>query len=322
MATDDTTEHQEESGAETLSLVTMERLGFLRYLYEVGLEQSRQPEPLAAVSILSFHDSVDLFLQLASEQSGATLTIKKPYFSDYFAPINEVIKPEQLSNEQSMKRLNNARNAVKHNSFVLAWRDVEQLRAGVTGFFEDNTPLIFGIEFGAISLVSLVRCEPARQKLQEAESYLQAGNREEALVAIAVAFVELINDYERAASSRYGRSPFTFGESFAFESSFFRQDPFSDPFSVSFDDKVMNSIVSLQDAMKILGLGIDYRRYTKFRLLTPNVSTTTGSGRHDVSRHPRGSADPPSYVDCRFCFDFVIDAAIRLQDLDPTVEEI
>jgi hypothetical protein len=46
---------------------TARRLAFVRYLYGVAVQQSRYPEPLYGTSILTFHDSIELFLQLASE---------------------------------------------------------------------------------------------------------------------------------------------------------------------------------------------------------------------------------------------------------------
>lgn len=35
----------------------VKRLAFIRHLYKVGVEQSNQPEPLNAMSLLSFHDA-------------------------------------------------------------------------------------------------------------------------------------------------------------------------------------------------------------------------------------------------------------------------
>jgi hypothetical protein len=53
--------------AKDLNPQTMRRLALSRYLYTIGVNQSFQPEPLAGVSILAFHDSVEIFLQVASE---------------------------------------------------------------------------------------------------------------------------------------------------------------------------------------------------------------------------------------------------------------
>lgn len=314
-----------EKVSASVSPQTMARLALLHYLYTVGLEQSQQPEPLAAMSILSFHDSADLFMQLAAEQSGAKLTDKNIYLVQYFTPINNAIDPDRLFHQQAMIRLNEARNAVKHRGSLPSRRDVEQLRADVTRFLEDNTLLIFGIEFSAISMVNLVTYEPARQSLQKAEAHLASGNRKDAQVASAIAFAQLIRDYELGSTTRYGRSPFDFGESFAFERSFTGSgDTGSNWQSFSRDDKLMNTVAALQEAMKILGLGIDYRRYTKFRLLTPVVFMFPGGPNYEVQilpDVPGGPSWPPPLEACRFCFDFVIDTAIRLQDFDLNLDE-
>lgn len=48
------------------------RLAFIRYLYLVGERQSRHPEPFGSAALLTFHDAVELFLQLASEKLDAS----------------------------------------------------------------------------------------------------------------------------------------------------------------------------------------------------------------------------------------------------------
>jgi hypothetical protein len=39
-------------------------------LYQQGIEQARRPEPLSLASLLTFHDSVELFLVLAADHLG------------------------------------------------------------------------------------------------------------------------------------------------------------------------------------------------------------------------------------------------------------
>ena len=51
--------------------VTIQRLALIRYLYNSAVEESRKPEPIGSTSILMFHDSIELFLQLASEHLNA-----------------------------------------------------------------------------------------------------------------------------------------------------------------------------------------------------------------------------------------------------------
>jgi hypothetical protein len=63
---------------------TMNHLAFIRMLYQQGIEQARRPEPLSFASLLSFHDSVELFLVLAADHLGASLPRRDPNFLDYW----------------------------------------------------------------------------------------------------------------------------------------------------------------------------------------------------------------------------------------------
>jgi hypothetical protein len=48
--------------------VVIQRLSFIRYLFTLAVEQSNQPEPLASACMLTFHDSVELNLQLICDK--------------------------------------------------------------------------------------------------------------------------------------------------------------------------------------------------------------------------------------------------------------
>jgi len=86
-----------------------------------------------------------------------------------------------------------------------------------------------------------------------------------------------------------------------------------------FVDGVKESLEGIRSAVKILSLGIDYRGYIKFRLLTPVVYLDEYEG-WDSSRDEWGSKGIPSVEDVQFCIDFVIESAISLQELDFTLE--
>lgn len=76
----------------------MRRLALIRYLYNNGVQQSREPEPLGLVSILTFHDSIELFLQLAAER----LNVSKPglSFMDY---LRRVLSSKTLAEARFLK---------------------------------------------------------------------------------------------------------------------------------------------------------------------------------------------------------------------------
>ena len=257
---------------------SIQRLSFIRYLYLVAVEQSRQPDPLAAASVLSFHDSVELFLQLASEQ--LNVGRNRMEFMQYWEVIDPALDPNRLSQRESMRRLNSARVSLKHHGTLPSVLAIEQFRSSVGSFFEENTRVVFGVEFEGLSLVDLVTCEVARESLREAVKQIQEGDTGKSTISAAIAFEQLKDDVNDRLKARYYRTPFWFGDSFDFDKSFFRHRPVPDPQQDKFEDKVVEAIVAMQEVMGALGFGLDYRRYARFRLLTPSVSRSLAGKYH------------------------------------------
>ena len=198
--------------------VIINRLAFIKYLYRVAVEQSQKSEPLCAASVLFFHDAVELFLQLTSEH----LDIGKEglKFMEYWDLISKKLDIE-LSQKESMRRLNRARVSLKHHGTLPSKLDIEAFRASSTAFFKENTPIIFGVDFSQISLIELIQYEGVKNKLKNAEKLAKENKIEEALDKVALAFTELIDNYEDKIIEQYGKNPFLFGKSMTFMSSFF-----------------------------------------------------------------------------------------------------
>lgn len=295
----------------------VKRLAFIKYLYKVAVEQSQRPEPLCSASILTFHDAIELFLQLASEY----LDVGKgqPSFLEYWEILASKL-PAGPTQKESIRRLNRARVALKHHGTLPSKLDIEAFRASATKFFEENTPLIFDIKFSEISLIELIQCEETKNNLKESAQLLEQNKIEESLDKVALAFAQLIDDYESRKRGQLGRSPFFFGESLTFLSSFFMGiDRRQVGKLADFIDKVKESVEALQNAVKILSLGIDYRRYSKFRLLTPSISRTI-DGTYHIHRIQYGSKGIPTVEDVQFCIDFVIESSITLAEFDFSTE--
>lgn len=286
----------------------VQRLAFVKYLYELAVTQSKQPEPLSSASVLTFHDSIEMFLLLSSEH--LNIGSNKPNFMDYWDLLNQKLTTE-LTQKESMRRLNKARVALKHHGTMPSRLDIEAIRASATNFFNENCLTVFGFEFKNISMISLVDCSEARVILEEATDLIQNNQFTKALVQIAVAFHILIDDYESKQMDSFGRSPFFFGRSLNFESSFFMGIR-EDRKLADFVDKVRESIMSMQSAIKIVSLGLDYRKYVKFRLLTPVVQKTIG-GRYVSDINPNQEY---TQEHSEFCLKYVIESALRLQDFD------
>ena len=293
------------------------RLAFIRYLQRTGLAQSTAPAPLSCASILMFHDAVELFLQLASEHHNAGSG--QPNFMDYW----DLLKPKlgkDLEQKESMRRLNKARVALKHHGTFPSQMDIESFRASATAFFKDSTPLVFGLQWDQVSLVEFVNPDAARNHLKEAEADIQSGDILAALDKIAIAFEEMIDDFESRKRDHLDRSPFYFGREMTFLSSHSMTSfgPSSGHGLGEFVDRVKESLESMQQAIKILALGLDYRRYSRFKLLTPTI-WKLAFGSYSPQRWQK--KEKLSADDARFCYDFVVESSLVLGQSDYNVEK-
>jgi len=296
----------------------VKRLALIKYFYKEAVEQSQRPEPLCSVSILTFHDAIEFFLHVASEY--LDIGKKQPSFMEYWEILAPKLPKGIPAQKESMRRLNGARVALKHHGTSPSKLDIEAFRASATNFFEENTPPIFDIKFSEISLIELVQCEETKNNLKESKLLLEENKIEDSLDKVAIAFTQLIDDYESRKRGRFGRSPFFFGQSLSFLSSFHMGvDRNQIGKLADFVDKIKESVEALQVAVKILSLGVDYRRYVKFRLLTPHIDRAL-AGNYLISRGNWGEKGVPSVAEVQFCIDFVIESAVILQEFDFNIE--
>jgi hypothetical protein len=288
------------------------RLAFIKYLYNMAVEQSMKPEPTCASSVLTFHDSIELFLELASEH--LDIGKKEVEFMKYWELLKPKLKGDELTQKESIRQLNKARVGLKHSGLFPSKLAIEDFRASATNFFEENTPIVFDIKFPDISLIDLVQCEQAKKRLMDAQKMLNANKMKDALENAGIAFVQLVDDYENRKKDQFGRSPFFFG------SSIYGPDApdFLDDISGCFSE-MKKTIEALQDAVKMLSFGFDYRRYARFRLLTPIILRVIG-GKYEIQWISYGLSKTPKPDDVQFCIDFVIESAIVLQEFDFEIE--
>ena len=134
----------------------------------------------------------------------------------------------------------------------------------------------------------------------------------ESLSASAIAFAKLIDDYVCRKTDRWGNSPFRFGKELTFMTSSIMGigGDMGD-----FIDSSKSSIEALKEAAKIIGFGIDYKRYAKFKMLTPYVYHYVG-GRYESGDLDEGLIKSLTVADANFCIEFVIESALALQEFD------
>jgi hypothetical protein len=281
--------------------VTIERLALICYLYALATEQSSKPEPLNMIAILHLHDAVELFLILASEylnagKSGASLM-------EYWGTINQKLSNKDLAQKDAIKRLNEARNAFKHHGVIIASTEIKALQQNVTVFFDENTQKVFSIDFETISMSSLIQEITVRTRMEEADKLRGQNDIPAALTEVAIAFEELLYRFKGHLYEEKHIFPF---EPNRF--SHFRKSSFPNELS-QFVSEVERSFKNINEQIKILSLGINYRDYIRFRWLVPSAHLTM-SGKYTVV----GTGRVTSHQDYAFCYNFLIENALRLQE--------
>lgn len=292
------------------------RLAYIKYLFESGVKQSNQPEPVSAFSILAFHDSVEMFLHLTWEKLGETKEIRG--FMNYFDKINEKLKKEtEMSQKASMSRLNDLRIDLKHKGRIPSKFEIESMRISTTNFFTENCPTIFGETFENISLIDLISFDITRKLLKEAEENFEKNMIKECEHNIALSFEYLLDEFSNRMPKELKNSQFDFGPRMTFLKSYNIKLQSADEYSQvdSFVDSVTESIEKLQQASKILVMGIDYKQYVAFKTLTPSV--------HYMGNERKPSFYYPYYdrkegaltkAQFKFCREFIIESALKMQN--------
>lgn len=293
--------------------LTTKRLAVIKQLYKLGISQSYDSEPINGFCLLSFHDSVEMFMKLCAEIKGERIK-RDTNFGDYFRIVLGLLGEAEMSN------LNNRRVALKHYGSLPSKLDVEISRVNVTTFFQNNTPLFFNMNFDDISLISLVKYDSVKEYLQSALDNLNNGNNESSIINSQIAFKELLFCYEEDKRYQWN-SPFKICEDFSFsDSRSLRSTGLGLDFE-SFVDKVQKSIINLDDISKVLGFGLNFKKYTKFKIMEPyiNVWPEEGGRKYETMKNDRINYNNKN---AEFCFDFVIESSLKLQEFDFDINEL
>lgn len=285
----------------------LKRLALIKSLYLQGVSQSKYAEPMSAFSILSFHDSIEMFLRLLCEK----LNIKAQdlRFMQYWDKVPE------LTLKESCRDLNARRRSFKHNGISPSKSDIETSRVVTTDFFEQNTIRFFGVKFSEVSLINLVKYEEVRAYLEEAQSAFVVEKYESCIENVACAFWLLLTTYE---NSKVGlldsSSPFNFKRHSRYNHLRFN----SEDVTGKQINRLTETVNRMSEVLKVVSLGIDYKQYIKFKALTPNIIQMM-SGKLVAEIYGERKWDQHN---CMFCLDFVIETSLKLQEFDYDMSEL
>lgn len=287
----------------------IKRLAVVKHLYQQGLALSYESEPTNGLCLLPFHDSIEMFMKICADVKSVKID-RSTMFMDYFSKIPDLLCSSQMQN------LNNKRVALKHHGEIPSSLDIQMARTNTTEFFQLNTPVFFGIDFSEISLTSLIKYSSVAEWLNKANDAHNKGEFVESICLSHVAFQELLLSHEEDKSYFY-ESPFSAVKECKH---FFRDTKIDNQLDENIK-KIKKDLLSIDDALTIIGLGIDYKQYTKFKLLSPYINVWPEKGGRKFDWHPKGNVLANSR-NSSFCYDFVISCALNLQRSDFEISEL
>ena len=301
----------------------LKRLAYIRFLYKTGVDQSKQPEVIAYTSILVIHDAIDWFMILACLQSQITeaeklsrIVAKNPkqkgksyiYLMDYFT-----ILPS-LRHETGVNYINNLRNNLKHNFILPSQIGIKECVNIGKDFFEENTKIIFSLNFNEISIIDLIDFATIRDLLGKAIDYQNKAEIENCISEISKAYYELwqididfIREKKQFSYIDIYSKPYLQIENLENKPELQILKAYIDS-SITVNNK---NFQELNDSMKIFALGIDYRKYLKLKSFMPTTLTKDRDGNYQVTK--ARDVENISNGDLTFAIDFIIDCTLKLQ---------
>jgi hypothetical protein len=286
---------------------TARRLAFIRLLVARAEEESRQPPPFSYASINRFHDAAEMFLALAVQQHNLAIPKDILEYWNAFQPI--LGRP--LGYKAQVQKFNKVRVSLKHYGAEPAPAEVEHARTTVMALLSDECPALFGVALDEVSLTAFVAPADARRLLDSAQRNWNAGNAEAAFADLADSFEKLVSDYEQRKMLGHATSIFDSTEDMTFLKPVFRR--VESRKQSKFEDAVIKSLQALDFSVMLVGFGVDFRRYGKFRALTPIIVRMMNGQRHSYDR-PGTLTRTQAEFD--FCRDFVVTTAIHLAEFD------
>lgn len=291
--------------------VTIKRLAFAKYLFLVGVEQSKSSDLQAAAAILAFHDSIEFFLQVASEYLEADVG-KKPSFLDYWKILESKLNGERVPQQGPMRRLNDARISLKHKGNLPSKIIVDEFRVLTAEFFEEASQILFNLNFSDISLIEYVGIEAVRRDLHRAEALANNKDYNKAAEILAIAFQRLMDEGLKQSSNPFFLNPLLRKANPAHLLQRSSAQSSDDIGFIKFANGMEEAIDEVRDEFRVLAAGINYRKYARFRGSTPRVIRQAGGDYIPQSVKFNGYIEPcQEFID--FGVHFVIDCSIRME---------
>jgi len=286
----------------------MQRLAYIRFLYEEGADYARRPHPLSCTAVLTLHDAVENFLGLATDHHG-TNPDPKIQFMQYWSELKTKAQID-LPGKGTMTGLNAARVSLKHHGTFASDQTIQGAVRDVLRFFTTATPIVFGVDFDNIDMVDLVTQPEVLQLLRDAQTHADIRDYSMAAAGLSMALDALLRHYVgHNTSTRW--KPFAFGSTLSWTDAP-RLDGRESPRNGRLA-KLSEIAEATQEAMRAISLGIDYPSLIRFKVIVPSVhGYAIGNPRYTEANCHRLLTEE----DYSWARHFVIESALRASRAD------
>lgn len=272
----------------------LERLLLARLFYYRGQDALRESGPFAAgFAICNFQDATETFLRVLAEHFHCSLK-ENTSFQVLLDKIDEVAS-ESLTHRSSLIRLNKARINFKHFSLRPDLDDANKFMVSLEAFFATSAQRILGVDFGSVSMISLVEHTRTENWLRKAEQAIIDRNAREAIQAAAIAF----RVFRRFLSPEYRD---------------FQLDPFQryeNPDVIELSRSTAEVLDVLQEQLNLIMDGVDLAEFRRFQSIVPVVDLSEAGTVH--MHWPSGPHVEPTIENAHSCIRFVIESALRIK---------
>lgn len=284
----------------------IKRLVLIKYLFITAEEQSQQQSASAGLSVLAFHDCVEMLLVLIAHHKNKKV---QDHFLDYWHVIPE------LPYKGNMENLNNVRISLKHYATLPNNDEIDRCCADVKLFLNDSIKHFWNIDFDDLLLSSLISFNEVKEDMEKAETFMAESKIYESLEEAKTAFIKLLSIYDSSKELWYD-SIFNIGVKVGNDYQKFLREYKG---STKWYEQVTQTVNAARDTLKITSLGIDYKKYILFNFITPRV--TVGCNSDGIIYLPESKSDFEArrnvgFQDCQFCISFVVDCALKLQEFN------
>jgi hypothetical protein len=311
--------------------IIIQRLTLIKHVFELGIHQSSLPETVSFTAILTMHDAIDMFMNLAAEKCSIVEKNRSPYLMQYFDLI------PKLSLRAPVNKINSRRNSLKHNGILPAKLEVRDTCDITKAFLYDNCETIFNIDFRDMSMNDLIDDVVIKSFLKDAEKKKSVGNYENAAVSIAKAYFHiLVNESAKKQNLYEDKNPWYDPRSmllikewrfytkamepmFIGQEELFKESKTNDGYVeitegvAAISSRYNKYFGFIFESLNLINLGMNYNRHASYNSFMPMVASYNEEDKSYQIGVPPNFNDGITEEKIAFALSFVSEFALKSQ---------